>query len=111
MNTEVKNLLVCKKRFLRRKKGGVSLSPIAHHLMFGLKVLAASGSLLQLLGSVIFLCLLCLMLTMHYEGSLGEDFAVVGAGITVADGLSAVELEWNCHVTEEWELMLRFALC
>lgn len=68
--------------------------------MFGIKVLAASGSLLQLLGSIIFLCLLCLILTVHYKGSPGKEFAVVENGIIVEDDLSAILLECDCHITE-----------
>lgn len=65
--------------------------------MFGIKVLAASGSLLQLLGSIIFFCLLCLILTVHYKGSPGKEFAVVENGIIVEDDLSAILLECDCQ--------------
>lgn len=89
---------MCKK-ILKRKRG-VSLSPIAHHLCLEFKVLAASGSLLQLLGSIIFFCLLCLILTMHYKGSPGKEIAVAENGFIVVEGdLSAIFLECDCHIT------------
>lgn len=97
VNTEVKVTRV-QKDF--KKKKGVQFVSSCTSLMFGIKVLAASGSLLQLLGSIIFFCLLCLILTMHYEGSPGKEFAVVENGIIVEDDLSAILLECDCHITE-----------
>lgn len=67
--------------------------------MFGIKVLAVSGSLLQLLGSIIS-SVSCLILIMHYKGSQGKEFAVVENGVIVGDDLSAVLLGCDCLITE-----------
>lgn len=67
--------------------------------MFGIKVLAVSGSLLQLLGSIIS-SVSCLILIMHYKGSPGKKFAVVENGVIVGDDLSAVSLGCACLITE-----------
>lgn len=65
VNTEVKVSRVQKD--FEKEKGGYFVSSCTS-LTFGIKVLAASGSLLQLLGSLIFSCLSCL----YYPCTKGE---------------------------------------
>lgn len=91
-----------------KRKRGVTLSPIAHHLGLGLRYWQQVGLCYNFLG--LWFSPVSHVSTNHaLKGSPGKEAAGGGNGIAGGEGLSAVWFEGDYHIPDE-ELMPGFAV-